>query len=768
MKSKRLLSAIAVAVCALCGATSSAQAGSCPPLTPLDDGTGLPTPLILSEIAPANFIELYNNTGADISLGTQNFWLFSRPTSVDLRVFAPSVVVPAGGYATIPFPPGFVDSVNGGEIALYRDVTGPSSFFVGSLIVDFVCWGVNPHLSVKVIAESVGKWSGGCQSALTNGAISRLASTTGTTAADYSVTAPPSPLNCTPGGGATGACCAVDDTCSIQTEADCTGAGGSYFGDDSVCLGDSNDDGFDDLCVTPTGACCATDGTCSIQTETDCTGAGGSYFGDDSVCLGDSNDDGFDDLCVTPTGACCATDGTCSIQTETDCTGAGGSYFGDDSVCLGDSNADGFDDLCVTPTGACCATDNTCSTQTEADCLAAGGSYFGDDSVCLGDSNKDGFDDLCLPPPGTGACCAANDTCSIQTEADCTGAGGSYFGDGSACLGDSNKDGLDDLCAPPPSTEACCFADGSCQNLSIAACSAAGGASQGNLSICSTTVCPSEGCPGTGSCFEVNATPGCDDPACCTLVCELDQFCCDSFWDGLCVSRAENCLIQACCFLDGTCLDTTGFDCESMSGLPVGATTSCASTNCPIAPDPCPKLIPVDDETGLPTPMVLAEINPGDSIVLYNDTDADIDLGVENFWLCSPFTYVDLRVVASGTVVPAGGYATIAWPGVFIDQDSGGEVILYRDIGTLLDFGTGTFMVDFVCLGREPSRDPQGAGRIGRQVVRRLRRLADQWRHPAPPVHDRHHRRELRRHERAAAAQLRAAPPTSTATAVSK
>ena len=42
-----------------------------------------------------------------------------------------------------------------------------------------------------------------------------------------------------------------------------------------------------------------------------------------------------------------------------------------------------------------------------------------------------------------------------------------------------------------------------------------------------------------GDCFEPHDTPGCDDPACTTLVCEQDSFCCESVWDESCVEYAE-------------------------------------------------------------------------------------------------------------------------------------------------------------------------------------------------------------------------------------
>ena len=48
--------------------------------------------------------------------------------------------------------------------------------------------------------------------------------------------------------------------------------------------------------------------------------------------------------------------------------------------------------------------------------------------------------------------------------------------------------------------------------------------------------CPA--CPGTGSCFEPNDTPSCQDTACCELVCSIDSFCCAVVWDQICADEA--------------------------------------------------------------------------------------------------------------------------------------------------------------------------------------------------------------------------------------
>jgi hypothetical protein len=56
---------------------------------------------------------------------------------------------------------------------------------------------------------------------------------------------------------------------------------------------------------------------------------------------------------------------------------------------------------------------------------------------------------------------------------------------------------------------------------------------RGCMDACSPDVCPGEGC-----CYAPSETPGCDDAACCDLVCAVDPFCCDSSWDDGCSTAA--------------------------------------------------------------------------------------------------------------------------------------------------------------------------------------------------------------------------------------
>ncbi|MDI9411189.1 MAG: hypothetical protein QM519_06615 [Bacteroidia bacterium] len=62
--------------------------------------------------------------------------------------------------------------------------------------------------------------------------------------------------------------------------------------------------------------------------------------------------------------------------------------------------------------------------------------------------------------------------------------------------------------------------------------------SAGTITITCTPDGPSCGVAGTGSCFTPHAAPTCDSITCCSVVCAIDPFCCNSSWDNLCVSQA--------------------------------------------------------------------------------------------------------------------------------------------------------------------------------------------------------------------------------------
>lgn len=76
--------------------------------------------------------------------------------------------------------------------------------------------------------------------------------------------------------------------------------------------------------------------------------------------------------------------------------------------------------------------------------------------------------------------------------------------------------------------------------------------------LCMGTCDAMPACPGTGSCFLEGTTPGCRKPSCCSLVCDLDSFCCDVRWDASCVGIAnEYC---SCVSINGDCNEDRNVD----------------------------------------------------------------------------------------------------------------------------------------------------------------------------------------------------------------
>jgi len=95
---------------------------------------------------------------------------------------------------------------------------------------------------------------------------------------------------------------------------------------------------------------------------------------------------------------------------------------------------------------------------------------------------------------------------------------------------------------------------------------------------------PSETCepPGAASCdcCVANGTPGCSNSNCQSEICSLDPFCCDTEWDQICASAAnQNIVCKACC--ESICRD----DCTYCGDRIVNdATEECEPPNVPLPP----------------------------------------------------------------------------------------------------------------------------------------------------------------------------------------
>jgi hypothetical protein len=145
-----------------------------------------------------------------------------------------------------------------------------------------------------------------------------------------------------------------------------------------------------------------------------------------------------------------------------------------------------------------------------------------------------------------------------------------------------------------------------------------------DLAFCLDVAFEDDGCaggpaPGTGDCCGANLTPGCEDLECQTLICAIDEFCCDFPWDTACALLAQTqcaicqvpepgdccepglpdvpgcddpgceaivCAIApSCCDIgwDAACAETALIECETCGGMGGGDPTGdcCAANGTP-------------------------------------------------------------------------------------------------------------------------------------------------------------------------------------------
>ncbi|UCG58451.1 MAG: hypothetical protein JSU70_02880, partial [Phycisphaerales bacterium] len=332
-----------------------------------------------------------------------------------------------------------------------------------------------------------------------------------------------------------------------------------------------------------TEACCFEDGSCADLSLEECKAKRGVSQGVGTKCLGDRDEDGIDDACEEQpeTEACCFEDGSCADLSLDECNEKGGTSQGPGTECLGDRDQDGIDDACEEEPAECAPSpdrqscmDVACPRPTNicvptkirvdyrqkpaiyavlsCECLSPNQCQVGidppDSVYCVGGcpsgqkcelwatDNGDGTVDYecrCIDEPEpTEACCFEDGSCADLSLENCNERGGISQGPGTECLGDLDQDGADDACEEPsPDEAACCLPDGSCTHLTPTACVLRGGNPQGPGARCENVDCPQP--------------------------------------------------VQACCLPDGTCVDETKDDCLAKGGTPQGIGTDCATADCP-------------------------------------------------------------------------------------------------------------------------------------------------------------------------------------------
>lgn len=224
-----------------------------------------------------------------------------------------------------------------------------------------------------------------------------------------------------------GACCLADGSCELLTQAGCSGAGGAYLGDGTLC--------GPNPCPQPmVGACCFPTGACQFVTASSCEQMNGIYLGDGVPCEPNPcpPDERF--------GACCYFIDIapfCIETTPQDCViNHNGQFQGDGTTC--------GTDPCELNIGACCTDGGVCTIKPEVLCTYGGwGVFMGEGVTC--DPN---------PCPAGGACCTYG-SCEIRYPRNCIASEGSWLG-------------WDTTCDPNPCPNpygACCFPDGTCEEL---------------------------------------------------------------------------------------------------------------------------------------------------------------------------------------------------------------------------------------------------------------------------------------------------------------
>ena len=238
---------------------------------------------------------------------------------------------------------------------------------------------------------------------------------------------------------------------------------------------------------------------------------------------------------IAPTGACCNFDGMsgCEALTADDCATATGTYLGNDTDCA------------VCPMGACCNLPDPdgCVVMTPEQCAGiADAFYIGDDEIC---ADCPPVPEVC--GPGAGECLIAH----VGPGCDDVGCCALVCDDlPLCCILDWDQNcadaAIDTFCIPPP------------------AC----------------------GVAGTGDCFVANGDVFCEDicgvdpcEGCCELICNLDPFCCETTWDGICANEA---VLNCNCAKEDVpgnndCIDAT----EVFVGLKVEVTNLCATPDGP-------------------------------------------------------------------------------------------------------------------------------------------------------------------------------------------
>ena len=175
---------------------SSAQNGTVEIVTveypaDLDSIESIIPELIISEIVPGEYVELYNSEYTEVDLDSADQFLVSGQHHVGVADLGSGESIPARGYRKLPWPNDMSMSWESGELLIFRD--NLSGFEDLTKIDDFVAWGDSPADTRIELAEKAGKWWGPPDGTLDLGAIQRIPGTLGDEVHSYDNHRPSTP-----------------------------------------------------------------------------------------------------------------------------------------------------------------------------------------------------------------------------------------------------------------------------------------------------------------------------------------------------------------------------------------------------------------------------------------------------------------------------------------------------------------------------------------------------------------------------------------------
>jgi hypothetical protein len=157
----------------------------------------------------------------------------------------------------------------------------------------------------------------------------------------------------------------------------------------------------------------------------------------------------------------------------------------------------------------------------------------------------------------------------------------------------------------------------------------------------------------SGSCFEVNSTPGCDCFECCEYICAIDRLCCDGEWDQVCVDWAIRLCGECPYICDDTLPDCNGNGVPDECDIADGTSEDCNSNGVPDECDIAEGTSADCNGNGVPDECDIAYATSEDCN--NNGVPDECEGGEQSIRDCNGNGQPDLEDIATGVSIDADG-----------------------------------------------------------------------------------------------------------------